>query len=102
MTTPNHTPTPWYAKGGQVYSENTGRTVALLYSITQTDDANAALIVRAVNAHEALVRALEAIVARIVGEYDHPSLMAVGPLLPNTQEDVKRFAQAALRAAKGE
>lgn len=42
------------------------------------------------------VKALEAIAARISGEFDHPALMAIGPLLPDTLEDVARIAAAAL------
>lgn len=41
------------------------------------------------------VEALEAIAARINGEFDHPALMAFGPL-GNTFEDVARITAAAL------
>ncbi len=60
MSESKHTPLPWMADGGEVRAESgNGRTVALLYSITNEDEANAALIVRAVNSHDDLVSALE-------------------------------------------
>lgn len=56
---------------------------------------------RAVNAHDALVRALEAIQARIDGNFDHPSLVEKGPLQPSVAIDVRRYAEEALRLAEG-
>ena len=64
---PQHTPTPWEAviKGSQIYIQNRekGYTVAIIESCTDfvysEDAANAALIVRAVNAHKMLLEALK-------------------------------------------
>lgn len=56
----SHTPTPWVtaptAGGHQhdVYSEQSGKTVALVY----TDKGDADFIVKAVNAHAELLRAI--------------------------------------------
>lgn len=40
--------------------------------------------------------ALEAIKARMAGEFDHPSLLALGPLSPNSMDDVDRILALAL------
>ena len=40
--------------------------------------------------------ALRAIVARITGEWDHPDLMAVGPLTADSNQDILRIARGAL------
>ena len=47
-----------------------------------------------------LVRALEAIKARIAGEFDNPSLEAFGPLSADTIADINSFASAALAKAR--
>lgn len=60
MTT-SHTPTPWIAKFDEVIGAN-DRSVAVCgveLNENAIDQANAAFIVKAVNAHEALVAALE-------------------------------------------
>jgi hypothetical protein len=76
MSEMNHTPTPWVAKGQQVFDQ-TEHAVSLAYCgivagagvckdgkirsfgvDEETAIANAAIIVRAVNAHDILVRAL--------------------------------------------
>ena len=44
--------------------------------------------------------ALEAIEARIEGVFDHPALMAVGALSPDSDIDVLRIARAAIAKAK--
>ncbi len=48
-----------------------------------------------------LKTALEAIVARIKGEWDHPALKATGPLRTPTTDDVLAFAENALATASG-
>jgi len=48
-----------------------------------------------------LVTALEAICARIHGDFDHPALAAFGPLL-NTEADIMSIASTALARAKGQ
>lgn len=55
----------------------------------------AEFIARACETHQLLVDALEAIRARIEGEWDNPALMAFGPLLPNPEEDVLRIVDSA-------
>jgi len=66
----------------------------------QVYEDHAALIVRAVNAHDALVAALEAIRARISGEWDHPALVAIGALETDQGTDVMRIVRAALEIAR--
>jgi hypothetical protein len=43
-----------------------------------------------------LLMALEAIKARIDGEYDHPALVAFGALRVNTEEDILEIATQAI------
>lgn len=67
------------------------------------DLANAALIVRAVNSHDALVEALEALMAW----HDHPALTGLpdgSPVAPNAPsfDDTVNMCHAALKLAKGE
>lgn len=38
-------------------------------------------------------RKLNAIKARINGEWDHPDLLELGPLLPNTAQDLLRILE---------
>lgn len=49
-----------------------------------------------------LLEALEAIRARINGEYDNPSLVSIGSLRYNTDDDVLRIATQAISRATGE
>lgn len=78
MTT-NHTPTPWHAAGVTVYAPagHTARaTVAdttCCGSMTRAEDeANAAHIVRCVNAHDELVAALRVIAGCEASEIANP------------------------------
>lgn len=49
-----------------------------------------------------LLEALEAIQARIKGEYDNPALRKVGPLSSSVDEDIEWIASQAINKAKGE
>lgn len=67
MTT-QHTPTPWHVESDIEIWCDTGGFVAMTMTAEQAvgtaeDYANAAFIVRAVNAHAALVEALEAVIS---------------------------------------
>ena len=44
--------------------------------------------------------ALEAIIARIDGVWDHPALEKFGPLTPSCADDVKAIAREGLRACR--
>jgi len=79
MSTPTHTPGPWVNDEGlhnmmefRIYSP-TGRVIARLQDFTtfredvEEAEANAAFIVRACNAHEELVKALETLLERANG-----------------------------------
>ena len=61
-------------------------------------------IVRDHNAAQGLRGALQAIAARIQGEYDNPALVKQGSLSTDIRTDCLNYAQAALRGAteKGE
>ncbi len=48
-----------------------------------------------------LLEALTAIRARIAGEWDNPSLIKFGALSEDTEADIKKLAQAAIRKAEG-
>lgn len=82
-----------------------GELVAVAYGNSNTGDrsaeSRAALIVRAVNAHDALVAALEAIQARLVGEWDHPALVAYGPCREVAEIDTLEITRAALALVRG-
>lgn len=43
---------------------------------------------------------LRAIKARIQGEWDNPHLMALGPLMANTNDDILRFVEQAIKEVK--
>ena len=62
------TPTPWAIFKAGIGEEN-GDGIASLWRGSEEREANAALIVRAVNAHEALVKALNAAV-RMLDPFD--------------------------------
>lgn len=82
---------------GLIIEEETGRNIAVTY-----DKADTAFIVRAVNNFDAMREALEAIVARIEGDFDHAALVKQGVLTLDSKADIKGFAKAALALAKGE
>ena len=50
---------------------------------------------------QAMKEALEAIVARIDGVFDHPSLLKQGPLSIGHNDDVRKIAKQALTLANG-
>lgn len=60
-----HTPTPWVIDGsGTIRSLSSNKTVAYAAGWSQAEaNANAALIIRAINSHAALVKALKGILA---------------------------------------
>lgn len=67
MSKTTHTPTPWEAESDSVWHEDFGR-VALLAAPHHPDgekiaSANAAHVVKCVNSHDALVEALEHVMA---------------------------------------
>jgi len=120
MNTPKHTKTPWMiAYGGEegdgyavIASKFSDRPVCTIEP-RDFNTANAALIVRAVNAHEALVEALEAyhsVLFRVVtavsakGSFSqaHMGNMFVKLLEDLGESKAVAKARAALRAAKGE
>lgn len=66
LAEPKHTPTPWKVKGNLNTIEGAnGLTVCDLRSNTVDADADAAFIVRAVNAHEELVNHLKVWMSRV-------------------------------------
>lgn len=86
-----HTPTPWNFEGRAVYSQTEGEDICIVDSGNRkVDVANAAHIVRCVNSHEALVKALEDCVR--IFENELSGLAVIGPEL--------RQARAAVAAAK--
>lgn len=70
MAEREHTPTPWKASGNAVFRD--GHCLAMTGTdiwMPEVEEANAAFIVRACNAHDDLVAALEAVAeARMPGE----------------------------------
>jgi len=106
MSTPKntktHTPTPWSVSALDYWSiVGDGKHIAdcrvqdertIGRSRDHESEANAALIVRAVNAHEALVGALESVAQAFAVEH-------IAEVIPPS---VATKVKAALRAAKGE
>jgi hypothetical protein len=65
--------------------------------LTATDKANLKLIASAPD----LLSTLEAIKARIQGVWDHPSLMAKGPLMVHSDTDILEWVEEAIVKATG-
>ena len=109
MTTQTkHTPGPWELRhevdsDGKHHDYVRGQYyIAEILPISKSQqcmvDANARLIAAAPEQNEAL----QAIVARINGDFDHLALLKYGPLSPNTESDCLFIAQAAIAKARGE
>ena len=101
----NHSPLPWRVDDNivedwdfKILSDGMPENMSEIASLpvegsgeTSTElvqEANAELIVRCVNQHDGLVEALEAIKARINGEWDNPALVKHGPLHASTTVDI--------------
>jgi hypothetical protein len=83
------TPRPWHVEGGAVYAED-GRFLADCDSFHVDDDvvdANAALIVRAVNAHEELLALGDELVQSLHNELSEIEGTVAEPAL---REDIAR------------
>lgn len=76
---------------------DTSRSTADKSKAIQERDERAYLIAQA----PAMFAALQAIVARIHGEFDHPALLKYGALSVNTTSDCDSIARSALSAASG-
>jgi hypothetical protein len=66
------------------------------YFTLASEKARADELARRWNAHEELVEALEAMIARVEGEWDHPALVKYGPLRTMPEVDMAIIARAAL------
>ncbi len=118
--TVKHTPAPWVAKRDGIHGNairilgpnfqgiaGTGNYIAKMAWTSENADctdtspeilANACLIENSPDMFEAL----EAIQARVNGDYDHPALLKFGPLSHNIQADIALMATRAITKAKGE
>jgi vacuolar-type H+-ATPase subunit F/Vma7 len=74
------------------------RRIATVYRQAPGDDANVNLLTAAPD----LLEALEAIRARINGEYDLPALLRFGHLSVNPLEDIEEIAAKAIAKALGQ
>src|SRR4029077_4657720 len=84
----------WHAVYGPPHPQD-GGDYAPIARFTKKEDAILA------TASPTMLRALEAVKARINGEFDHPSLKKFGPLSPNTTTDCLYIVEAALAKATG-
>lgn len=113
------TPRPWSVSHRHIYKNDWAKENGqwIDHALATVDEgptreeaiANAALIVEAVNAYDALRKenaalreVLEAVMARLDGVFDHPSLVKQGPLRGTSMMDVRRFTKAALERSKME
>ena len=105
MNTSKHTPGPW------VVSDDGDITLIIHAPKDEVDiarmsnDCEMFSEIRA-NAHliaatPAMYKALQAIEARLQGNFDHPALIMHGMLTHDRAADVLRFARAAIAQAKG-
>jgi hypothetical protein len=79
-----------------VFADDYGRPIADVFGEDrETRKANA----QAIAAVPELIAALQAIQARIAGEWDNPALVAYGPLSPNSINDIKIMCANALAKA---
>ncbi len=91
MIEPKHTPTPWTIESTPSRIEV--RTDPMhVYAFSHADRGNAEFIVRAVNAHEQMVGALESVAQAFAVEH-------IAEVIPPS---VAAKVKAALRAARGE
>lgn len=82
------------SQGGVFFARCPGKT-------PEQASERAAFIVRATARHAELVEALEAIKARVNGEWDTPALMAFGPLSDTAADCAEIARQALSRAQEG-
>lgn len=108
MTT-KHTPGPWRVgdAGNTVFGPKTAHpspvSICTISGPTprinpEEKRANARLIAAAPD----LLEALEAICARVAGEFDNPALVRLGGALGDTNEDIRAISAAAIIKARGE
>lgn len=102
-----HTPTPWKVKDGYLACMAKNKYIVLNSPWTEgawendyEAKANHAFIVRACNSHERLLGALEAIRARIHGEFDNPALVRWGALRIDSIDDILAIATSAIAEAE--
>lgn len=96
MSNDKATPRPWEynATRGEI-EQNEERIAKLRFTDEETIDANGRLIVRAVNSHDALVEALEAVDIKLTEEWRNSGAGSSAPVLFYK-------VRAALSRAKGE
>lgn len=106
--TVGRTPGPWQAENGYI-RDSKGRFLCVASDAdgAATAEQNCAFIVTACNAYDGLVaenkrlrEALEAVEARVNGEWDHPALVAHGQLQTDGAIDCLAIARAVLAASK--
>jgi hypothetical protein len=98
---PQHTPGPWvaHAESGMVSGPTRGgRTLASVGQAHGNDPSELAANARLMAAAPDMLDALQAITARIQGEWDHPALLAYGAL-GIINEDVLAIAGTAIAKA---
>ena len=102
MSDAKHTPGPWIANANKILGLD-GRLVTMLDDLETTcaeDEANAEFIVRAANAHDALVEALEAVEWGCGGQPGHCPCCGELKIMRLHADDCK--LAAALRVGRGE
>ena len=93
---------PWHIgmKPGPIIYGKKGEQIADCRSILPRIERNANA--KLIQSAPELIETLEAIVARISGVYNHPSLLKKGPLSVDSQHDILVWAKNAISEATGE
>jgi hypothetical protein len=96
-----NTSLPWTRLGRNIFGDNGQSNIAKTDGADQDEmNANAQLIITAVNSYDDMLEALKAIKARLNGEFDHPSLVAYGPLSDSETDDILGYAEEAIQKAQ--
>lgn len=101
-----HTPGPWESMGFYISARNeslrlpNAQTIARVFPEHETVGGNTLANARLIASAPELLSALNAIVARIQGDWDHPDLVRYGPL-QLASHDCLEIARNAIAKAEG-
>jgi hypothetical protein len=97
-----HSPEPWWCQPTagdhdfEIY--NNQRTIALVRGTNEEAKANAILMHNAAR----MFKCLQAIRARVKGDFDHPALIEWDSLNPDSEDDISRYVNRLLNEIEHE